>query len=131
MDNSFSLEFSFTQADVQAFAEVSRDFNPIHIDEDYAKKSIFKRRIVHGFLGASIFSRIFGTLYPGEGTIYLKQDLKFLAPMYAETLYKAVAELTEVISEKGRAKVRTYVQDESGNIVIDGEALIQNVIFKK
>lgn len=129
MENKYSLDFSLTQEDVQAFAKVSGDFNRVHLDENYAVNTIFKRRIVHGFLGASVFSRIFGMLYPGEGTIYLKQDLKFLAPMYVDTKYKAVVELTEIIPEKKRARVKTYIHDELGNTIIDGEALIQNQLF--
>jgi 3-hydroxybutyryl-CoA dehydratase len=131
MENKYSLDFSFTQEDVKTFAKVSGDFNPVHLDENYAANTIFKKRIVHGFLGASVFSRIFGTLYPGGGTIYLKQDLKFLAPMYVDTKYKAEIELTEVVQERKRARVRTYIHDEFGNIIIDGEAVIQNQIFGK
>jgi len=129
MENKFSLDFSFTQEQVKTFADVSGDNNPIHLDESYASTTTFKKRIIHGFLGASIFSRIFGTLYPGGGTIYLKQDLKFLAPMFVDTRYLATVEIIEVFREKKRAKLRTYIQDEAGNITIDGEALIKNTLF--
>jgi len=129
MENKFSLEFSFSQEDVNAFAAVTGDNNPIHLDEAYAAQTIFKRRIVHGMLGASVLSKIFGTRYPGEGTIYLKQNLTFLSPMYTDIVYTAFVEVVEVISEKARARVRTHISDASGTIVIDGEALIKNKIY--
>lgn len=122
-------EFSFTQEDVNGFAKVSGDLNPIHLDEEFAKKSIFKRRIIHGFLGGSIFSKVFAQYFPGEGTIYLKQDLKFLKPMYTENLYKAVFSVLEINSEKSRALVKTEIFDESQKAIIVGEALIQNNLF--
>lgn len=127
---SFSEEFLFTQDDVILFAEVSRDRNPIHIDDEYASTFMFGKPIIHGFLGASIFSKIIGMDFPGEGTIYLKQDLKFMAPMFVNNIYMATVELLQVFSEKGRALLKTIVTDSNGKIVIEGEALVQNVIFK-
>ena len=85
--SKFEYEFSFTQQDVVNFATASGDFNPIHLDEEYAKNSIFKTTIIHGFLGGSIFSKVFGTIFPGNGTIYLKQDLSFLKPMFTNKNY--------------------------------------------
>lgn len=70
-----SKEFSFSQDQVDAFAKITGEDNPIHINDEYAKQSIFKRRIMHGFLTGSIFSKVFGTLFPGEGTVYLKQNM--------------------------------------------------------
>ncbi len=130
MGNNFSLEFSYTQEDVEAFGSITGDNNPIHLVEEYASKTIFKTRIIHGFLAGSIFSRIFGMYYPGEGTIYLKQDMKFIAPMFVNVTYGATVEVLEVIKEKGRARLRTFIKDQSGEIVLDGEALIQNEVFK-
>src|SRR6478752_7093968 len=82
--------FSFSQEEVNRFAEVTGDCNPIHLDESYAASTAFKRPIMHGFLGGSIFSKVFGTLFPGEGTIYLKQSMSFVKPMYTDTAYEAV-----------------------------------------
>lgn len=130
MENKFSLEFSFTQDDVISFAKISGDNNPIHLDESYASGTPFKKRIIHGFLGASVFSRIFGTKYPGEGTIYLKQDLTFRAPMYVGETYKAIIDTIEVIPARARARFRTQILDKEGKIVIDGEALVQNALYK-
>ena len=71
-----------TQEEVFKFAEVTKDFNPAHFDENYTKDTIFKKPIVHGMLVGSLFSKIFGLDYPGEGTIYTSQSLKFLRPVY-------------------------------------------------
>ena len=79
INDTFKKEFSFTQNEVNAFATLTGDTNPIHLDKNYAKNSIFKKRIMHGFLSASIFSRVFGTLFPSKGCIYLKQELNFLS----------------------------------------------------
>lgn len=124
--DSYNCRFSFTQKDVLNFAKASGDYNPIHLDENYAIKTIFKKPILHGFLGASIFSKVFGTEFPGHGTIYLKQDINFLKPMYVEEQYLANFEIISVIKDKKRAKVKTQVLDINDDILIDGEALIQH-----
>lgn len=117
--------FKFTQEDVESFARVTGDTNPIHLDMEYAKNTIFKKPIMHGFLSASIFSRIFGTEFPGLGTIYLSQNLKFMKPMFSETEYKAIVSVKHIDSEKNVVTVETKVIDETGKITIDGEALIR------
>ncbi|MEM4326474.1 MAG: MaoC family dehydratase [Candidatus Pacearchaeota archaeon] len=122
----YTHEFSFTKEDVFKFAEVSGDKNPIHLDDEYASKTIFKRRIVHGFLGASIFSKVFGMLFPGEGTIYLSQTLKFMAPMYEDEAYTAQFTVLEVIPEKHRAKIETLILDKDGKTITSGEAVVMN-----
>lgn len=121
--------FSYTQEDVLTFAEISGDKNPIHLDDEYAAKSIFKRRIIHGYLGTSIFSKVFAMSFPGEGTIYLKQDLKFLKPMFANEEYKASFEIIEHLKERKRALVKTIIQNQSDELVVVGEALIQNATY--
>lgn len=126
LGDSYSESFKYTQEDVNAFAEISGDKNPIHIDKDYAKQSIFKRRIIHGYLGTSIFSKVFAMDFPGEGTIYLKQDLKFMKPMFAEEIYKAKFEVLEQDIEKHRALVKTSIYNSKDEVVVLGEALIQN-----
>lgn len=122
----YTHEFSFSQEDVVRFAEVSGDKNPIHLDPEYAAKTPFKRVIVHGFLGASIFSKVFGMLFPGEGTIYLSQNMKFMAPMYAGETYTAKFTVLEVNAEKHRAKIETSILDATGKVVTTGEASVLN-----
>ena len=122
----FETSFQYSQEDVQAFANVSKDTNPIHLDEKYAANTIFKKPIIHGFLGGSIFSKIIGTDFPGEGNIYMKQNMTFRQPMYVDQSYKARVEVKELYAEKHRALLNTSILDENGKKVIVGEALVLN-----
>ena len=116
----------FSKEDINKFAEVTGDCNPIHIDEQYAKNSIFGGTIVHGILAASVFSKIFGTKFPGEGTIYLSQDLKFLAPVFPNVEYVARVEVAEIIKEKHNAVFSTTLVDGEKNPCISGFAKIKH-----
>jgi acyl dehydratase len=123
----FRHEFSFSQQQVNAFAEITGDSNPLHLDEQYAASTIFKRPIMHGFLGGSIFSKVFGVLFPGEGTVYLNQNMKFLRPMYVDTVYEAVFTVQEVNREKNTALVKTQMIDKAtSKVTIEGEATVMN-----
>jgi acyl dehydratase len=125
--DEYRLTFSYSQEQVNRFAEVTGDNNPLHLDEDYAATTMFKRPIMHGFLGGSVFSKIFGTLFPGEGTIYMNQTMNFMRPMFVDTDYEAVMTITEINREKNRAKVQTQVIDKTtGKVTIDGEATVIN-----
>lgn len=118
--------FSFLQEDVIAFANVTGDNNPVHLDEDYAAATMFKKPIMHGMLGASIFSKVFGTLFPGEGTIYLNQNIQFTRPMYAGEQYEAQFEIIEIDSEKHRAKITTSIVNQESKTVIVGDATLMH-----
>ncbi|HEY1041031.1 MAG TPA: MaoC family dehydratase [Bacteroidia bacterium] len=127
-DQTYSHDFRFSQDEVNRFAEVTGDKNPVHTDADYAAKTMFKRPIMHGMLSASLFSKVFGTLFPGEGTIYLKQTLNFMKPMYVETDYVAEFVVKDVIKDKNRAVIETLIKDKSTNLVCtSGEAVVMNV----
>lgn len=117
---------SFTQEDVNAFANISGDMNPIHLDEEYASKSIFGRRIVHGFLAGSVFSKVFGTIWPGEETIYLRQDMSFRAPVYTNTEYVAKFFVESINPEKHRGLVSCNLEKLDGQQVIIGKALLKH-----
>ena len=127
VNQTYTHEFQFSQDEVNRFAEVTGDRNPVHTDAAYAAGTMFKRPIMHGMLGAALFSKVFGTLFPGEGTIYLKQSLNFLKPMYAGTAYDAVFTVKEVIREKNRAIVETVIKDKEGKVCTSGEATVMNV----
>ena len=118
--------FSYTQDDVIKFSEISGDDNPIHLDSEYAKNTIFKKPIIHGLLGVSIFSKMLGTSLYGHGTIYLKQDFKFIRPMYVDKNYEAEVKIINIDEEKHRAVVKTSIFDEDLNLIVKGEGLIQN-----
>ncbi|KYG82853.1 MaoC family dehydratase [Roseivirga echinicomitans] len=122
----FEYGFSFNQTDVENFAKASGDFNPIHLDAEYAKDTIFGRTIIHGFLSGSMFSKVFGTIFPGHGTIYLNQSLNFFKPMYTAEEYMAVFTVKEVYIEKRRALITTEIFDSHKQVTISGEALIQH-----
>lgn len=123
----FTHQFQFSQQEVAQFAEVTGDKNPVHTDEAYAAKTMFRRPIMHGMLGASLFSKVFGTLFPGEGTIYLKQSLNFLRPMYVDTSYEAVFTVKELLKDKNRAIIETVIRDKDGKVCTSGEATVMNV----
>jgi acyl dehydratase len=127
-NETYTHSFKFSQEEVNRFAEVTGDKNPVHTDAAYAEKTMFKRPIMHGMLSASLFSKVFGTLFPGEGTIYLKQSLSFLKPMYVNTDYEAVFTVKEVVADKNRAVVETLIKDKNtGLVCTSGEATVMNV----
>jgi acyl dehydratase len=119
--------FSFSQEDVNRFAELTGDTNPIHIDPSYAANTIFKKPIMHGILGASVLSKVLGTQFPGEGTVYLKQEMNFKRPMYVDHMYEAVMTVKEINKEKHIAIIETkIVEKESGKVNLIGDAQIMN-----
>lgn len=123
---SAELTRTFTEADVQTFAELSGDHNRIHLDEQAAKKSIFGKKVVHGMLAASLISAVIGTLLPGEGTIYLEQSLKFLAPVFPGDAVTARVSVDDIINvERGIYRLGTKVTNQDNQIVIDGYAVIK------
>ena len=127
IDQTYSHSFSFNQEEVEHFAAVSGDNNPVHLDAEYAAGTIFKKPIIHGFLAGSIFSKVFGTLFPGEGTVYLKQNMDFLRPMFVDTDYEAVFKVKEIDQAKHRALIETIILDKNTQKqTIKGEALIMN-----
>ncbi|MCA0431489.1 MAG: MaoC family dehydratase [Bacteroidetes bacterium] len=128
LNQIYTHEFQFSQKEVEQFAQVTGDKNPVHLDAAYAATTMFKKPIMHGMLSASLFSKVFGTLFPGEGTIYLKQSLNFLRPMYVDTTYVAVFTVKEIVKEKNRAIVETIIKDKANDtICTSGEATVMNV----
>ena len=120
----FEKEISFSQSEVEKFAEVSGDHNPIHLDREYARKAGFDNTIVHGMLTASAFSRVLGTEFPGEGTIYLKQTLGFRAPVYPDEPLR-VTVTVEDVSASGKVRLATQIAArESNEIKLSGEAVV-------
>jgi len=116
---------TFNDADVVAFSELSLDTNPIHLNDEFAKNSLFGQKIVHGILVASLFSGLLGTQLPGEGSIYLGQNLKFTAPVYINDEITAHVEVINIRVDKPIVTLRTYCTNQKGQIVIDGEAVMK------
>lgn len=117
-------ERMITTEDVKKFGELTGDMNKTHFDEAYAAETVFKKPIVHGMLIGSLFSRIFGLDYPGEGTIYCSQSIKFLKPVYPNTIITVAATVKEIILEKNRVIFTTEIFDENKNCVLTGEAAL-------
>ena len=116
-----SEKITITDKMVRDFSELVGDKNPIHLDDEYAKNSIFGKRIVHGMLLSSFFSKIIATNYPGEGSIYLKQDLNFKNPCYINDEIEIVVELDKKENNKYFLKTK-IIRD---NIeIIDGNAIV-------
>ena len=122
---SASLEKMFTDEDVRLFASISLDKNPVHLSDDYAANTIFKGRIVHGFLTGSLISAIIGTILPGEGTIYLNQTMNFRKPVRIGEKIKATVEVVGIKEEKSILTLKTYCENERGEIVLEGSAVVK------
>ncbi|MGE3832884.1 MAG: MaoC family dehydratase [Parvibaculaceae bacterium] len=116
-------ERTVTGADIDAFAEISGDRNPVHLDADFAARTPFKERIAHGMLTASFISTVLGTKLPGTGAIYLSQTLRFKAPVKIGDCVRAAARVISLDRDKRRVSLecRASVNDR---VVLEGEALV-------
>lgn len=119
-----SVSKTITESDVTIYSGISLDINPVHLNEEYAKKTMFKHRIAHGMLSAGLISAALGTKLPGEGTIYLGQDLKFRAPVYLGETITVEVEIIELIKEKNIVILKTTCTNQNGKIVVSGEAKV-------
>jgi acyl dehydratase len=118
------LSRRFGVEEVRAFAELTGDRNPVHLDEEVARRTRFRRPIVHGMLYASLFSAIFGTQLPGPGAIYLAQNLKFVLPVAIGETITAEVEVTGWRPEKRILSLKTRCLNSEGKLVLDGDATI-------
>ncbi len=121
-----TAEFSKTvsESDIYLYAGVTGDFNPAHVNEAYAQQTFFKTRIAHGMLTAGFVSAVLANRLPGPGTIYLRQELNFLAPVRIGDTVTARVQVTEIIAEKNRVRLKTTCVNQEGTQVLDGEALV-------
>lgn len=119
-----SFTKTVTEADVYNYAGVSGDFNPAHMNEEYAKNTAFKTRIAHGMLSAGFISAVLGTKLPGPGTIYLNQDLRFTKPVHFGDTITATITVEELIKEKNRAILKTVCTNQYGDVVVEGTAKV-------
>ena len=120
--DSAQIVKTITEADIELFARATGDFNPVHLDAAYAEKTMFKGRIAHGLLSVGFFSTVLGNILPGHGTIYLSQEVKFLAPVRIGDTITAKVDVLELIPERNRAKFRTSCVNQDGKLVVDGIA---------
>jgi acyl dehydratase len=124
--DEFRHRYSYSQQDVEAYARVSGDTNPLHIDPATGKASLFERNIIHGFLSASVFTKIFGTLWYADGNIYLNQTMEWHKPMFVNVEYEAVVRVKEIYKEKNRVLYECAVYDPAQVKTISGVALLVN-----
>ena len=120
-----NLTRTITEDDILNFAKVSGDFNPLHIDESYAQTTLFKGRIAHGMLGASMISAMIGNVLPGPGSIYLSQKVEFKRPVRIGDTITAEVEISAIDDNKGWLILATTCYNQDGLEVITGEACIK------
>jgi phosphate acetyltransferase/phosphate butyryltransferase len=125
-----SLVRSVTSRDIQLFAAVSGDVNPAHVDALYAKSSHFHEIIAHGMLGASLISTVLGTRFPGPGTIYLGQSLKFLKPVHIGDSLTVTVRVKSLDSIKRRLILDSRCVNQDADVVIEGEAEVMAPVEK-
>ena len=117
---------TISESDIYSFAGISGDFNPVHVNSVEASKSVFGRQIAHGFLVGSLISNCIGMKLPGDGTIYMEQDMKFLKPVYIGDTVTACVKVSEIINEKKNVlKLATTVLNQNNDIVIDGYEVVK------
>lgn len=121
--NCGSFTKTITEHDVYTFAGITGDFNPAHVNEVYAEHTQFKKRIAHGILSAGLISTVLGMYMPGPGTIYLEQELHFMAPVYYNDTITAKVEIIEIIKDK-IGKLKTTCVNQNGQEVINGHATV-------
>ena len=119
-----SFSKTIAESDVYLFAGISGDLNPAHINEEYASKTFFKGRIAHGMLVAGFISTVIGCQLPGPGTIYVKQDLRFLAPARFGDTITATVEVLEILEDKNRVILKTTCTNQEGTVILDGQAMV-------
>jgi acyl dehydratase len=119
-----SIEKRFTGSDNEGYSVLVEDFNPLHLDDEYAKNTRFGRKITHGLLVAGLISGVLGTQLPGEGSIYVSQTLSFKRPVFVGDVIKAEVTVTAVDYVKHIVTLRTCCINQDGKLVIEGEAVI-------
>jgi 3-hydroxybutyryl-CoA dehydratase len=115
---------TITESDILKYAEVTGNYNPIHVDEEFAKTTIFRKRMAPAFLVSSMISAILGTQLPGPGAIYLKQSLDFTTPVRIGDEITARVEVTSKDSKQKTVKLKTICFNQRGSTVIEGEATV-------
>lgn len=120
-----SLSKVFSEEDVLQFSVISTDTNPIHLNERFAAGSVFEKRVVHGMLVASLFSGLIGVKLPGEGSIYLGQNMKFKAPVTIGEKVTATVEIVRIREDKPIITLRTVCINGAGEVAIEGEAVVK------
>jgi 3-hydroxybutyryl-CoA dehydratase len=122
--DKFSSGKQITDAVVRAFAELSGDFNPIHLDEEFAKTTRFGRRIAHGMISGALISAVLGYEFKERKIVYLGQIMKFVAPVFIDDTVTATATVTHIREDKPVITLETVCTNQNGETVVCGEAAV-------
>ena len=118
------LSRTITESDVETYAKITGDVNPLHMNSEYAEGTKFGRRVVHGMLVASFISTMMGTVFPGEGALYLGQEIKFRKPVFIGDIIKVRAEVTQKVESSKMLEMKTTITNQRGETVITGKARV-------
>jgi acyl dehydratase len=121
---SASTSRTLRAADLDTFVTLTGDTNPLHVDEEFARRTFFGLPIVHGLLTSSLLSTVVGTLLPGTGAIYRSQSLRFLRPVFVDDTVTATVQVREISAERGELVLDTWIVNQRGERVIEGEAVV-------
>ena len=124
LGDSASFSKTVTETDIVLFAGISGDFNPVHVNAEEARGSIFKQRVAHGILTASFISSVVANKLPGAGSVYLGQELRFVKPVFIGDTVTATVTVTEKLEEKNRIRLSTVVTNQNNETVIEGTAQV-------
>ena len=122
---TFQKQFPMSEEKVNKFADVTGDRNPVHIDEEYAKSTIFKQRVCHGMLVSSCISNAIANDLPGPGAIYLSQTLSFRHPVFLGDTVTVDLEIIKIRQDKNIMTIKTTCENQDNKLVIDGEAVVK------
>jgi len=122
--DEYKFERYISAEDVKKFAEIVGDLNPIHLDVEFAEKSFFKKRIVHGAFLAGLISKVLGMDFPGQGTVYISQNSVFKRPVYVDTKVLVEVKVTQVLAEKRRLVLDTNILNADGAVCLTGSAIV-------
>jgi acyl dehydratase len=122
--DKFSTTKQITDAVVRAFADLSGDYNPIHLDEEFAKTTRFGKRIAHGMISGALFSAVLGYKFKERRVVYLSQTMRFIAPVFIDDTITATATVTHIREDKPIVTIETVCTNQNGETVVKGEAKI-------
>ena len=120
-----SFSKTISEGDIYQFAGITGDFNPMHVDEEYCRKTRFGKRIAHGMLTSSFICTVLGMKLPGVGTIHISQNLEFKSPVYIGDTITVELEIIEILPEKGFLKIRSNIYNQAAEIVVEGFSVVK------
>ena len=122
--DKFSTSKQITDSVIRAFADLSGDYNPIHIDEEFAKATRFGRRIAHGMISGALISAVLGNEFKERKIVYLSQTLKFVAPVFIDDIITATATVAKIREDKNIVTLETVCTNQNGETTLKGEAVV-------